>query len=343
MGSCRTPCRFRSGFTLVELLVAIAIIGALVALLLPAVQAAREASRRIKCQNNLKQLVLGAHSFHETNGSLPTYFGIYPPASKCGVNAGCNPAAPFGGWFLHLLPYVEQGNLHQNVSSEIRTLPQNVRITLSQPSGCRTVQDRTYNGEHTRSYTVCDNPGSYEDHGIWVPGVRTTPYALLRCPTDPTAAKPVQSGWGISSYLGNYNAFDSGARIPVSSPVYTLPARFNHISDGLSNTVVFAEGYAFCDGFPRIALYSWYYHNFGLDWYQTPNTTMFQTAPPAKTKVQCPAGRECCDNWRAQTAHTTMNVALADGSVRPVFREISQPTWDNVLRPQDGNLLGGDW
>jgi hypothetical protein len=70
---------------------------------------------------------------------------------------------------------------------------------------------------------------------------------------------------------------------------------------------------------------------------------MFQFSPVAKTKVQCPTGRECCDNWRAQTPHIAMNVALADGSVRSVFREISQTTWGNVLLPYDGNQLASDW
>ncbi|MDX1947220.1 MAG: DUF1559 domain-containing protein [Pirellulaceae bacterium] len=333
----------RHGFTLVELLVVIAIIGVLVALLLPAVQAAREASRRVKCQNNLKQLGLAVHQFHETHGTMPTFFGIYPAVGSCGINSGCNRASPFGGWFLHILPYIEQGNLHQDIAAEVRTTPQNVRLTITAPSGCRTVQDRDYNGGHTRTYTVCDSPGVYDNHGIWVPAVRTTTYPFMRCPTDPTAGNGLSSGWGNTSYLGNYNVFDSGQRIPANQPLYTLPSRFSNISDGLSSTVLFAEGYAFCDGFPRIALYSWYYHNFGLDWYQKPNTYMFQSRPLTKTKLQCPTGLECCDNWRTQTPHVAMNVALADGSVRIVASGISQTTWDNALLPQDGQVLGGDW
>ena len=83
---------FDTRLTLVELLVVIAIVGTLVALLLPAVQAVREAGRRLQCQHHLRQIALAMHNYHDTHGSFPY-----------GVNAGWGHS-----WSAHLLPYVEQ-------------------------------------------------------------------------------------------------------------------------------------------------------------------------------------------------------------------------------------------
>ncbi|HBN79063.1 MAG TPA: prepilin-type cleavage/methylation domain-containing protein [Planctomycetaceae bacterium] len=92
----------RPGFTLIELLVVIAIIAILVALLLPAVQQAREAARRSSCKNNLKQIGLALHNYHDVHT-------IFPPG-------GLGTHGP-SGW-VHLLPFVEQGSLYDNLSFE---------------------------------------------------------------------------------------------------------------------------------------------------------------------------------------------------------------------------------
>src|SRR5262245_56741725 len=93
--SCPNAFR-RAAFTLVELLVVIAIIGVLVSLLLPAVQAARESSRRTKCQSNLRQWALAMHNFHDVNNNLP-YFTRTSPNRQT--------------WAPCVMPYLEQGNL----------------------------------------------------------------------------------------------------------------------------------------------------------------------------------------------------------------------------------------
>ena len=105
--SAKAKIRLASGFTLVELLVVVAIIGVLIALLLPAVQAARESARRIHCQNNLKQIGLGLLSYHDVNDEFPLGCFEWRPPTK--------PDNRQLAWSAYVLPYIEQGTLYDQL------------------------------------------------------------------------------------------------------------------------------------------------------------------------------------------------------------------------------------
>jgi prepilin-type N-terminal cleavage/methylation domain-containing protein/prepilin-type processing-associated H-X9-DG protein len=329
----------RRAFTLIELLVVLAIVAVLISLIVPAIQAVRDRAARLQCQNNLKQLALAVHHFHGNNDKMPCYFGVFP--QPYGPYPDSGPGNPpfnranlmYGGWFAHLLPYVEQDNLSKSIMQEIKSSTWNhdyydvvkggtaVGIVVEQYNG----HDYIYQAVEGASYS------GYHAHGIWASGAHDATFPVLQCPSDPTADGTglVYGYWGSTNYLANYNAWGSG-----SGGLWTSPQPFVAIRDGTSSTILFGEGYADCDRIGRIALYSWFYHNFGLDWYQQSNTLMFQDRPKPGD----------CDNWRAQSSHRGgINVAMVDGSVRNIATGVSQRTWTLLLLPRDGEVIGDDW
>jgi prepilin-type N-terminal cleavage/methylation domain-containing protein/prepilin-type processing-associated H-X9-DG protein len=227
--------RHRDAFTLVELLVVIAIIGVLVALLLPAVQSAREAARRTQCTNNLKQLALAMHNYHDTFGTLAA--GLVNTYASPAGQAAANQAS--WGWGALILPYLEQAALQQRV-------------------GVGRISPNEYqNGAVSPSTGV-----SLKDPSLVV---RT-----FLCPADASPPLNDSSRWsrnGSNPYVpspagaaprSNYNACFGHNRLRVwTDPSYPLIAtggfkysgggagsgsvRFANISDGTTNSIMFGE------------------------------------------------------------------------------------------------------
>ena len=163
------------GFTLVELLVVIAIIGILVALLLPAVQAAREASRRAQCQNKVKQLCLGLQLFHDTHSEFPG--GIDPGYTG---NAATN---LMHSWVPYILPYIEEQAIHDQYRFDVRWDDPTTNAPLTRVQGtlvefeallCPSTPDKLLRGRS--DYGAICGPGSYVDSGgisypqVWYKG-----------------------------------------------------------------------------------------------------------------------------------------------------------------------------
>lgn len=118
----RISLRRSRAFTIIELLIVVAIIAILVGMLLPAVQQAREAANQTRCRNNLRQLGIAVTAYQNDNRRLPPYNGIaFPGGSPANTAAGQNTKAVYGSWFVHLLPYVEQPGLYNAIANSVTT------------------------------------------------------------------------------------------------------------------------------------------------------------------------------------------------------------------------------
>jgi prepilin-type N-terminal cleavage/methylation domain-containing protein/prepilin-type processing-associated H-X9-DG protein len=223
-----SPMRLRPGFTLIELLVVITIIGILTALLLPAVQSAREAARRVQCQNNLKQLALAASNYQSAMTCYPSCLYLHPTAVKNGLpwnNAG---------WLTLMLGQLDQQPLYNAVNTFV------MWGTTPVPGGW----DPRYYGNQNET-------------------VRTTVLNVLTCPSDtspPLSTLHADEVEGLlavgTSYVGSLgsNCLVSGANFPCVNPVLGDGTGANGIfwregsmvtpgsvTDGLSNTFMAGE------------------------------------------------------------------------------------------------------
>ena len=311
---------FRSralAFTLVELLVVIAIIGILIALLLPAVQAAREAARRSTCTNNLKQVGLGLHNYHNLRNELP--MGSSYPANNAGAT-----------WAMLLLPYIEQDPLFKTIDFKktlfdpyhatlIRT-PVKAYICPSDPQASEPVLG-------SRGDPGSPNPDT--SAGLWYPGC-IGPTHLDQCVYCANQTPGPTNYCCQGCNFGTYGSYCPGG-LPDGNTVgmfgrYPRGIRFAQVTDGLSNTFMAGET------LPGHYIWNGIY---------MPNFPVAGTTIPLNTMVK--DNNQHTDWWRA-SGYKSMHpggadMLLGDASVRFIPQTIDYRLWNELGTREGGEAV----
>jgi prepilin-type N-terminal cleavage/methylation domain-containing protein len=352
----------RRGFTLIELLVVIAIIAILIGLLVPAVQKVRAAAARIQSANNLKQMGLALHSWHDVNKRLPPTLGWVPkPSSSAAYSVG----GAYGCTFFHILPYIEQGPVYnQSLTTQygyyISTTNGSTTKTTFPPYSSTTTQTGPntpvvyiYHYDYTKApYNygyIFDETVTYTSYPTWVAvpsGIKaywasacSAAVPIFMAPNDPTL---YSTTYTYVSYMINGTLFD-------------LNLTLLGITDGSSNTIALTEGYQSCNG--RYGYYNQLYPGATYTYSYSYSGSITSSYSGGYSYTYTPVIRQiagksfqdtptssACDSTLAQSLSTgAVQVVLADGSVRGVASGVSATTWNAAMTPTGGDQLGSDW
>jgi prepilin-type N-terminal cleavage/methylation domain-containing protein len=346
----------RTGFTLIELLVVIAIIAILIGLLVPAVQKVRQAAARTQSANNLKQMGLAIHSYHDSRKILPPGFGWRPALTGSAVYSA---NGAYGSLFFHILPYIEQDPLYKSTNTTqyyvyTNGTPQSYNYSYA-------YNDPTYGYSYSYSYTYSSPTYNYLGSGVsFYNGgnisTGNTPPAVYVAPGDPSQ----YGSSNTTSYLYNGEVFDKDLKLTT-------------IGDGSSNTIFVAEGWASCYGYtytsttstgggrynywtyPYLYVYSYsynytytgsYYKSIGYSTqsYSYSYTYGCRFGITAGQTFQDGASSSNCNGALPQAISAGMiQLVMGDGSVRGVTSGVTADSWKAALTPNGNDVVGSDF
>jgi prepilin-type N-terminal cleavage/methylation domain-containing protein len=309
-GAAMSSLRSRLAFTLVELLVVIALIAILMALLVPAVQKVRQAAARTKSINNMKQITLALHNLSTEHRKMPNYYNFFPGTK------GSTTAMPaqIGSMYYFLLPYLEQQGVYNATRGSSQTSAAIIDTFLSPLDPTLTGDNLAPNSAGT-SAALC----SYEANGYVFLGDQN---AMCNFCGGCTADNGDTAGYLIATVNG--------------PPVYPKLQRDIGDHDGTSNTIFLCEHYSYdCDYGSGI--------RGNRTWGDTgPSRFGSFLIHAGLPQIEPAVGTHSC--YEPQTfANGAIQVSMFDGSTRSITPSVSATTWWQLLLPRDGKTMSSDW
>jgi prepilin-type N-terminal cleavage/methylation domain-containing protein len=314
------PTERKKGFTLIELLVVIAIIAILIGLLLPAVQKVREAAARMTSANNLKQIGIAVHAYHDANQMMPRYYSY---TGNITWNGSYYVGPPSRGPFGEILPYLEQQAMYDQMVQQSVT-PVKAPKVFVDPSD--TTVGNT--GDTATSYWPGSCQNSYQTY--------TGGYKY-------NSSQGVWSAYKYDyTYVGGSNA---GQSYKASGKGRTITQVF---ADGASNTLLAGERPSGCSSGGSDAFYytqgpSNYYYDYTKYPYGTITPTIQQGGLVGfKSRVNYGNCGPYYTSYYMTTRSGNIQILLGDGSVRGINPSISSTMTQNLVNPADGNTVNFD-